>query len=514
MEVRSIALYWQVVLLSLLLFSCDRKQENTIDYAGIESELLKDTALADQKELIRSIIEFYKKELPNHYSRRISLGTARNKVYLDDLTDVQIDSIRDQLGSATRIRFEQMADHQFIDEEYLIKRIRHALASAGKYPWNQSIPDSIFLNYLLPYKVMNEYPGNWWGYLEPHYVDSMALWSSASFDRFDATDSRWIQRFTTFIMGDLPEWWYYDPMAQTYTKYPSLNEILLLRYGGCYVEAIINTMIQRTWGNPATIDEVPYWGSQNGSHAADVFWNAQEGKMKDALDKEFYIPEIGRRPTKVIRYTYRRTGAYTDRIAPLLHGEELQIPQMRGDHWFDVTEEYSPVVDVDFSVQGKVPVGLDLGYIYVMDYGEWVPAFYGRRHGDRLRFGSMGTDLIYRIGYYTEGEHHFITRPFLLDQQGDFHYSVPTLDQSFTMHAQKINMGRESDVEAGETYTLQYLDREGNWRDHATKQCQEDGNLVFGSVPADAFYILRSPSDQRNLARVFLMNADGEQVWY
>ena len=512
MDLRIMVLYWIMVL--LILLSCDRKQENTIDYAAIENELLQDTAFVDQKDLIRSIIEFYKNELPHHYSRRISLGTARNMVYLDELTDVQIDSIRDHLGPSTRIRFERVADNQFIDEAYLTQRIRHALSSAGKYPWNQSIPDSIFLNYLLPYKVMDEYPGNWWAYLEPHYLDTMALWSSPGYDRFDATDSRWVQRYTTFLMGDLPEWWHYDPMAQTYTKYPSLNEILLLWYGGCYVEAMINTLIQRTLGTPATIDEVPYWGSQNGSHASDVFWNAQEEKMRDELHKELYLPEAGRRPTKVIRYTYRSTGAFTNQIAPFLNGEELQIPQMKGNHWFDVTGEYSPVVDVHFSVRDKLPAGLDLGYIYVMNYGDWVPAHYGVRHGDSLRFDTMGTDLIYRIGYYTAGEHHFITRPFLLDPRGEFHYSMPTTDHSITIHVRKINMGKESDVVSGETYTLQYLDSEGNWHDHGTKQCQEDGDLVFEGVPGGAFYILRSPSDQRNLARIFLMNAEGEQVWY
>lgn len=428
------------------------------------------------------------------------------------MPDRQIDSIRDQLGPATRIRIETVADSQFIDEDYLTSRIRYALSTMEKYPWNRSIPDSIFLNYLLPYKVMDEYPGIWWEYLEPHYRDSMAWWSSPAFDRFDASEVHLVQRFTTFLMGDLPEWWFYDAIAQTYTPYPSLKEILLLRYGGCQMEAMTNTMILRTWGIPATIDEVPFWGSKNGSHTADVVWDARNGRMY--CEYEFFDPEDNRRPAKVIRHTYRKTGAYTNYIAPWTEGEELQIPQLRSDHWFDVTAGYRPVEDVIYPIGDNWPAKTELGYIYVMNYGKWVPTFYGTIQNDSLRFRSMGLDLIYRIGYYSKGEHHMITRPFLLDQQGEMIYSDPTVEQPCDINARKINHGEKADVVPGETYSLQYLDSEGNWRVHDTRQCQREEELWFSNVPANAFYMLRSPSDEWNLARIFLINEDGEQVWY
>lgn len=503
-------LYW--VLFVLFVSSCKKSIDHKIDFDAIERELLMDSSLAEQSTLIGSIIDFCRTEIPHHYSNRISLGSARNMAYLDELTTDQIDSLRDVLGASTRIRFDRLADSQVIDENYLIRRIRHALHHAEKYPWNQSIPDSIFLNYLIPYKVMDEYAGEWWGFLEPHYRDSMTWWSSPEYDRFDVSNSQLVQYYTTFIMGELPEWWYYDAMAQTYTKYPSLNEILLLRYGGCYVEAMINTLIQRTWGIPATINEVPFWGSQNGSHAAEVVWNAQKGRMYDG--EEFYVPEINRRPAKIIQYSFRRIGAFTEGIAPYLNGEELQIPQMRGDHWFDVTGDHSPVTDVHFPIQGSLPTGMELGYIYVMNYGDWVPVHYGRVYGDSLRFRNMGLDLIYRVGYYTNGNHHLISTPFLVDRNGDIQYASPDPAHTLDINTRKINHGSESDVESGVTYTLQYLNRQGDWLDHATKQCETDGQLIFQNVPADAFYRLKSPTDERNLARIFLINDDGDQLWY
>lgn len=497
---------------TLMLLSCQNYEPPRINYNSIEQELLQDTAGIHNPELIREIVAFFKREIPHHYSQRIRLGSGRNMVYLDELTDYQIDSIRDHLGSNTRILLENVPDSQFVDENYLLDRIRHALTLSGKYPWNQSIPDSIFLNYLMPYKIINEYPGNWWAYLTPHYRDSMAWWSSPSYDRFNVSDIRLIHDYTTFYMGDLPEWWAYDAIAQTYTPFPSLKEILLLRYGGCQMESMINAMILRTWGVPAVVDEVIYWGSQNGSHTAEVIWNPELGKMDSGHD--FYFTNTRRRPSKVIRHSYRKTGVYTKMIAPYLHGAELQIPQMKNDHWFDVTAEHCPAGDLVYPVGDQWPVDLELGYIYVMNYGNWMPVSYGIRENENIRFRNMGKDIMYRIGYFNKGEHHFTTIPFLLDQNGELQYSTPLETQKMAFNASKINHGSKSGVEPGETYTLQYLDREGNWQDHMTLRCEKEEELWFEDVPMHAFYRLQPSSDEWSLARPFLISDEGEQLWY
>lgn len=88
------------------------------------------------------------------------------------------------------------------------------------------------------------------------------------------------------------------------------------------------------------------------------------------------------------------------------------------------------------------------------------------------------------------------------------------MDRTRTINAAKINHGKESDVVSGQTYTLRYLDGVGKWQDHATKKCVKDGKLIFQDVPTGAFYFLFSSSDQRKLARIFLVNENGEQLWY
>src|SRR5690606_24932158 len=153
---------YKLVLISWLtaawmLYSCDTHQatSDTLNYAVIKSELLKDSALHGQEHIIESIIQFYKKELPNQFSTRVIVESgAGNEVFLDALYDDQIDSLREHSDELSSIQIREMSDSQIVDEEYLIKSIRYALSSAGRYPWNESIPDSIFLNYLLPYKVI------------------------------------------------------------------------------------------------------------------------------------------------------------------------------------------------------------------------------------------------------------------------------------------------------------------------------------------------------------------------
>ena len=135
-------------------------------------------------------------------------------------------------------------------------------------------------------------------------------------------------------------------------------------------------MILRSCGIPATIYEVPFWGSRNGSHAGDAFWSSKAQKMITRYEWVTYDPEYYVRPTKVIRYTYRYTGAYSDHNAPYLNGEELQIPQMTRDHWCDATADHTAVSEIKISISHKIAERMGLGYLYVMNYGEWVPVSY------------------------------------------------------------------------------------------------------------------------------------------
>lgn len=509
-------LFWLVV--AIICQSCvDHKMQEQpeIDYGAIENELLADPALQDKKDLISSILELYRKEIPRQYSQRISLGiSGSDLVYLDNLDDIQIDSIRHHMDGTTRLRIGKVNDAQIVDGAYLVSNVRNLLAIADKYPWNQSIPDSIILNFLLPYKVIHEYPDSWWNFLKPYFQDSLLMWSSPSYSGFDVTDSRMIHRFTTVATRKLRQFWKYNDQALTFTKYPSMNEVLLLREGGCYLGGMINVMILRTCGIPATIDEVPFWGSMNGSHAADVYWSTVDNKMVGGNGQEFYIPEIGRRAAKVIRHTFRYTGVYTQKIAPNLKQADFQIPQLKGDFWYDVTKEYTTVDNLKFFVDSKIRKRSDIGYIYVMNYGQWVPLFYGRVQDDSIGFTDMGREVLYRAGFHLRGSDRFITRPFILDKEGRIRYSEPDYDRQEVLQTYKINHGENSDVVAGQSYTLQYLDVEGHWQDHATLKCEQDSLLSFPNVPSNAFYMLKSPSDTRNLARIFLIGEDGEQVWY
>lgn len=277
---------------------------------------------------------------------------------------------------------------------------------------------------------------------------------------------------------------------------------------------MINVMILRTCGIPATIDEVPYWGSRNGSHASDVFWSAKEQKMITGYEREFVNDSLARRPAKVVRYTFHYTSAFNKEISLYLKGEEFQIPQMAGNHWYDATADHTSVSDVHIPVRKEIADRMELGYLYVRNYDDWVPVHYGRVMSDTLCFTSMGRDLIYRAGFYSAGKDYFITPPFLLDSLGGIKYSEPDTVNNLDLLVSKINHGLESDVKSRRSYTLRYLDNKGTWIDHDTKRCENEGELTFKKVPSVAFYFLFSSSDQRHLARIFLIGEKGQQLWY
>jgi hypothetical protein len=52
-------------------------------------------------------------------------------------------------------------DLKTLTSAFLLENVEYAYKARNKYPWAKSVPDSIFLNDVLPYVTMNERRDNW-----------------------------------------------------------------------------------------------------------------------------------------------------------------------------------------------------------------------------------------------------------------------------------------------------------------------------------------------------------------
>ena len=517
-KVRSynIKLFGVILLMFVALSSC----KPDFDPPTVEGVL---SMIPDSlKNMALPLVDFLIDEMQTQYSYRIGIGHENDhSMPFHENVSLSRDSLDRLFLDGWSIKVDTVADQSVISNSFMANRILHCLDIRGKYPWNRSMPDSILMQYLLPYKVVHEYPENWWsrlmGEMTPYFQDSLIAFANLEItDTIDFSQPVWLHFYTVVEPRGLPMWWTFNEHGLRITKYPSFTEQLIIPDGDCYLEAINNVRILRSCGLPATIDEIPYWGSKNGSHATDVFWDYTLPGFRTGLERSLYNPEEARRPAKVVRHTFHYTGKYDQEIRPYFSSESFPVPSMANNFWIDATSDHTTTSDVIISIDTNQiwNVHSDPGFIYVLNYGEWMPIHYGRLSGNQLIFHDMGRGNIYRVGLRTEERDSFLTFPFLLDSLGQKIYSRPNGERKVQLSAEKFNHGKKSGVKKGTEYMLHYLSRDGQWINHQTKLCEESGHLVFDQVPSNAFYILRSGDELDYLSRIFLVDETGVQTWY
>lgn len=504
------------IMLCLYLFGCqqtpkepeDKIKERARIWTLLEVEFEKETDPIYMKS-----IAFLEKEMPRQWSNRITLtnpvGATSN--FHEKLINGQ-EQLDHMLAQGWRFSQDSVRDLDLLTRLELSKRIRDAVATRGKYRWNDNLPDSIFLKYLLPYKVINEYPEDWRAHYAPMLTHTLDTLNQAlTYDHWDIKGYSLVNQAGMKITESdhFAGFWSYKGDARSFNTYPSLSELYCFRQGTCYYGANLFVYIMRSSGIPSTVDEIPIWGNQNGRHAYEVVYNQDKHVFEPG--ERHGIKLVG--PAKVLRRTFHRVGKYSDEILPLIKNNPFPLPFLKHDYWYDSTEDSNDTKDISLSIPQKFA---DLGYalIYVLNYNNWTPLYYGKVNGDKVIFPNMGTGVIYRAGNVINGQHQFFTTPFMLQENGSLRF--PRIDESNTtsITVEKINHGALSQVEAGENYTLLVMKENGQWQKIETKTCQTKGKLTFPKVPSDVFYLLSSPSDQRNLARIFLIDEDGTQVFY
>ncbi len=436
-------------------------------------------------DIISDNIIFYNKETGKAQDFRID--TISSEASLLHLLDQQ------NLNYKT----ETVSDGDILSNELLEKNIDQAINAWKKYPWNSNVSRQQFLEYLLPYKILDEYPDDWRVYFSEKYracIDSLV--------QVRATPHTVYERL---ILKDAVQWFAYGDHFVSLTNAPSFRELMCSKMGECSRFARLYTYILRAAGIPATIDYVPKWGSGNAGHAEVVFVDST-GSMNTYEKKR-----LGH-SAKVFRITIRNKHQWTDSIAPILAGYDFQPTFLKNNHWEDVTHEHNPTADVEYIFPDSL--SLPFAYICVYNYGKWEPVFWGQCKNGKTVFKNMGCHMLYRVALPDKNAGYKpVGNVFKLDSMGRLLCIRFNTRKVLTLAANKLNSGAHSWVKCGENYTLYYLDKESQWNPVGSKTCLKDSVLRFSKVPADALYRLVKDNGNRRLERIFSYE-NNKQVWW
>ena len=165
-------------------------------------------------------------------------------------------------GRAARflIRFMSEGDLQSLDLEFLSENLNYAIRAKAEFPWGEAIPESIFLNDVLPYASLDEPRERWRPGL---YETSKAIVADSE------TIAEAVQSLNRELFNVI------DVHYNTGRKRPNQSPSESIKQGRatCTGLSIILVDACRAVGIPARITGTPLWTNQRGNHTWTEVWD-------------------------------------------------------------------------------------------------------------------------------------------------------------------------------------------------------------------------------------------------
>lgn len=150
-----------------ILCSCEHRLDDALELAGDnkgELEIVLEHFKEDSNPLKYKAAVFLIENMPYHESYYGENAKMCDDIYISmarnakELRDSVISSKSELLLKNNR---ERIPDIKTVKSEYLIKVINEACDTWDKVNWNKDYDESLFLNYVLPYRVFDEMVSNW-----------------------------------------------------------------------------------------------------------------------------------------------------------------------------------------------------------------------------------------------------------------------------------------------------------------------------------------------------------------
>lgn len=292
-------------------------------------------------------------------------------------------------------------DLHTISADFLINHIDNAFDQYETYPWLEKFPFDMFLEYLVPYRIMEERLDYWRDSLilddkvleEISHIDNIKYMPS---EIYWEIDSRIIRNISNFDFQD-----------EIFGSSISLD---------CYGFAIQELFRYRAVGIPCTVDFIPAYGNRNGYHYWTTF-----------ITPEIRIPNIRyaieRKAPKIYRYTYARQNDRTKNTSEYIPSL-FRTPFIR-----DVTDLYANTRDILIKNFNPLESSLNFAYLCVFNNLDWQPIAITKYEHDRIYFEKMGENMVYLPIVYNGENMTPINFPFILYRNGEIHYLIPNTSQ-------------------------------------------------------------------------------------
>ena len=189
-------------------------------------------------------------------------------------------------GMAFLIAYMPDRDLKELNAEFLLENTAYAYQARNQYPWAKALPDSIFLNEVLPYVSLNEKRESW----RREFYDRFGKYVAHCQTIFEAIDS--VNRnIRDEVLVD------YNTRREKPDQAPF--ESMRQHMASCTGLSILLTDAFRAVGIPSRVAGTPCWHDLRGNHNwtevwADGKWYFTEYYFPGQLDNAWFFADAGK----------------------------------------------------------------------------------------------------------------------------------------------------------------------------------------------------------------------------
>lgn len=223
------------------------------------------------------------------------------------------DSLRMLLRETPRAEREAMAyliawmprgDRDTMSLELLRENVHYACLARKEYPWAKSLPDSVFLNEVLPYAVVDEVRDSWRADFYERFAPCVADCTTLR-EAFEAVNRNLRDR----VQVD------YNTLREKTNQSPA--ESMRQHMASCTGLSVLLVDALRAVGVPARFAGTAAWHDNRGNHSWTEVWLDGEWRFAEyyyaGLDEAWFLPDAGKaspddRAHAIYAVSFRPTG--------------------------------------------------------------------------------------------------------------------------------------------------------------------------------------------------------------
>jgi uncharacterized protein YktA (UPF0223 family) len=387
----------------LLFFSaCTRHLSQNSDFAYEKEKILRHYS-APKDSLKRKAALFLLEHIHIRYSNENDILKEIEREYAKvkqregyiDSYERFISVLQSKEFSGTMAEFDKVSDTQTITARYIIRNIDRSFDAWQNAAWSGNVDFETFLEYILPYRVMNEPLGFDRRFFRKEFFPLISNEQNMHTAFNKIIETRPIR--------------YHRAMDETFPFLMSIGLSDKIGIGNCVQQAVSEAMILRSVGIPATVDYVPQWGNFHGMHYAVKLIDSEH---KSAFDLSFSdvnftipadslpesVPEI--RYHKSVPKVYRMMwSVQPERLALNSNGRVDKTGLFGNLYEKDVTDEYTETSTFQLRLADSTE---NIAYLCVFDRRGWMPVAATPIDNDWAVFEKVGREVVFLPAIFVE----------------------------------------------------------------------------------------------------------------